>query len=117
MFNDADGQSNLQEYYAGTNPTNAASVLQITDWLRLTNGRVSLAWPSVGGSRYRVQYRNATTNNGARGTYTDIVRALTNETDLSPYGAVSTQSFTDDFTLTGGAPPGGSRYYRVRIAP
>ncbi len=112
---DADGQSNLQEYYAGTNPTNAASVLQITDWLRLTNGRVSLAWPSVGGSRYRVQYRNATTNNGARGTYTDIVRALTNEMDLSPYGAASTQSFTDDFTLTGGAPPGGSRYYRIRL--
>ena len=112
---DGDGQANLQEYLAGTNPTNAASVLQITDWLRLTNGHVSLAWPSVGGTRYRVQYRNGTTNSGARGTYTDIVRALTNEMDLGPYGTVSTQSFTDDLTLTGGAPPGGARYYRVRL--
>ncbi|HOC57362.1 MAG TPA: Ig-like domain-containing protein [Verrucomicrobiota bacterium] len=112
---DEDGQTNLQEYWAGTNPTNEASVFQIADWLRLTNGHFNLAWPSIGGTRYRVQYRNATTNNGARGTYTDIVRALTNELDLSPYGAASTQSFTDDFTLTGGAPPGGSRYYRVRL--
>ena len=54
---------------------------------------------------------------GVTGTFTDIVRPLTNEMDLGPYGAASTQAFTDDFTLTGGPPPGGARYYRVRIAP
>jgi len=43
------------------------------------------------------------------------VRLLTNEMDLSPWGTVSTQSFTDDFSLTGSAPPGGARYYRVRL--
>lgn len=112
---DGDGHSNLEEYSAGTNPTNAASVLRITDYLRLGNGHVSLSWSSVGGTRYRVQFRNGTKTSGALGTFTDIVRPLTNELDLSPYGAPSTKAFTDDFSLTGGSPPGGARYYRVRI--
>ena len=114
---DGDGQTNLQEYYAGTNPTNAASFLRITDWLRQTNGHVSLAWPSIGGTRYRIQFRNGTTNSGVQGTYTDLVRPLTNEMDLSPYGAASTQSFTDDFTLSGGSPTNHSRYYRIKVTP
>ena len=112
---DGDGQSNLQEYLANTHPTNAASVFQITDWLRLTNGHVNLAWASVGGTRYRVQFRNGATNRGVLGAFTDIVRPLTNEMDSSPYGAGSTQAFTDDLTNTAGPPPGGARYYRVRI--
>jgi hypothetical protein len=37
--------------------------------------------------------------------------------DLGPYGIMSTQRFTDDFTLTGGAPTNQSRYYRVRVVP
>jgi hypothetical protein len=98
-----------------TNPTNAASLLQITDWLRLTNGHVSLAWPSIGGTRYRVQFRNGTANSGVLGKFTDLVRPLTNEMDAAPYGAVSTQRFTDDFTLTGGSPTNHSRYYRIRV--
>lgn len=114
---DGDGQSNLQEYYAGTNPTNAASVLRITDWSRQANGYVSLTWPSIGGTRYRVQFRNGATNSGVLGTFTDIVRPLTDEMDPSSYGATSTQSFTDDFTLTGGSPTNHSRYYRVRVSP
>ena len=112
---DGDGLTNLQEYYAGTNPTNAASVFRIADWLRMTNGYVSLTWPSIGGTRYRIQFRNGTTNSGVVGTFTDLVRPLTNEMDCGPYGADSTQSFVDDFTLTGGSPAGGARYYRVKI--
>ncbi len=112
---DGDGKTNLDEYQANTNPTNALSALQITDWLRLTNGHVSLAWPSIGGTRYRVQFRNGTAASGVDGAFTDIVRPLTNELDLSPYGSESTQAFTDDFTLTGGSPTNHSRYYRIRV--
>ncbi|HOW79484.1 MAG TPA: Ig-like domain-containing protein [Candidatus Paceibacterota bacterium] len=112
---DGDGATNLQEYWAGTNPTNAASVFQITDWQRLPNGHFHFTWPSIGGVRYRVQFRNGTALSGAAGAFTDIVRLLTNEMDPSPCGTVSTQSFTDDFSLTGSAPPGGARYYRVRL--
>jgi hypothetical protein len=36
--------------------------------------------------------------------------------DLSPYGATSTQTFTDDFTLTG-APTNNARYYRIKVVP
>ncbi len=112
---DGDGQSNLAECLANTNPTNAASVLQITDLLRWTNGNVSLAWPTIGHTRYRIQYRNGRTNSGVQGTFTDLVRPLTNELDPGPYGADSTQSFTDDFSLTGGSPTNHSRYYRIRV--
>lgn len=112
---DGDGQSNLAECVANTNPTNAASLLQITDWVRLPNGHVTLAWPSIGGSRYRVQYRNGTPFSGVTGAFTDLVRPLTNELDQGFYGAPSTQSFTDDFTLTGGSPTNHSRYYRIRV--
>ncbi|HOC57364.1 MAG TPA: Ig-like domain-containing protein [Verrucomicrobiota bacterium] len=112
---DGDGQSNLAECQANTNPTNAASLLQITDWVRLTNGHVSLAWPSIGGVRYRVQFRNGSALGGVQGAFTDLVRPLTNELDFSPYGAPAAQAFTDDFTLTGGSPTNHSRYYRIRV--
>ncbi len=114
---DNDGQTNLQECLAGTNPTNAASVFRILAAPLETNGQWVLTWSSVGGSRYRVQFRNGSTNSGVKGAFTDIVRPLTNEMDLGPYGAPSTQAFTDDFALTGGPPAGGARYYRVKIAP
>jgi len=42
------------------------------------------------------------------------VRPLATEMDASPYGSASTQTFTDDFTLTG-APTNGARYYRIKI--
>ena len=111
---DGDGQSNLAEYNAHTNPTNASSVFQITEWLRNTNGYTTLTWPSVGGTRYRVQFRNGR-NTGVGGAFTDLVRPLTNEMDFAPYGEQSTQSFTDDFTLSGGSETNESRYYRVRV--
>ena len=112
---DGDGLTNLKEYLAGTNPTNAASIFHILAAPLQTNGRCSLTWSSIGGTRYRIQFRNGTTNSGVVGTFTDIVRPLTTEMDISPYGADSTQSFVDDFTLTGGPPAGGARYYRVRL--
>jgi hypothetical protein len=37
--------------------------------------------------------------------------------DLGQWGAASTQAFTDDFTLTGGPPGQGGRYYRIKITP
>jgi hypothetical protein len=109
---DGDGFSNLHEYLAGTNPTNAASLLRLTSFARQTNGHCSLTWSSVGGTRYRIQYANG----GVAWAFTDIVRPLGSEMDTNTYGSSSTQTFTDDFTLT--APPtNGARYYRVKIVP
>jgi hypothetical protein len=113
---DGDGQSNLEEFAANTNPTNAASAFRILSAGRQTNGYFGLTWSSVGGTRYRVQFSNGDTNGGFTGVFTDVVRDLTNEMDLSAYGAASTQSFTDTFSLTG-PPTNGARYYRVKLTP
>jgi len=55
---DRDGQSNLQEYRAGTDPRSAASLLQIRQ-VRLLADRVMLSFPSVAGRTYWIQYRDA----------------------------------------------------------
>ena len=48
---DADPLSNLQEYIAGTDPTNAASCFRITNGMRLGDDFL-IEWPSVSGRVY-----------------------------------------------------------------
>ncbi len=107
---DGDGLTNLQEYLANTNPTNASSVLKVISASSLANGQFSLSWASVGGTRYRVQYANRVSD-----SFIDIVRLVGAEMDPAPVGSTSTLSFTDDFTLTG--TPTNSRFYRIKVAP
>jgi len=114
---DGDGLSNLQEYQANTNATNAACAFRILSLSQLPNGQFACTWSTVGGTRYRVQFANGNAYGGLPASFTDIVRPLTNEMDASPWGTASTQSFTDDFTLTGAPPANGARYYRIRIVP
>ncbi|HLP76151.1 MAG TPA: hypothetical protein VK327_04470, partial [Candidatus Paceibacterota bacterium] len=54
---DGDGMSNLQEFLAGTNPTDIASFLymQITP-TPATGTNVLLSWPAKAGRGYRVQF-------------------------------------------------------------
>jgi hypothetical protein len=60
---DLDGQSNLQEYLAGTNPNNAASVLRITSITRGTPTLTyaTLQWTSVPTRFYVLQERTSLT--------------------------------------------------------
>jgi endonuclease/exonuclease/phosphatase family metal-dependent hydrolase len=109
---DGDGQSNLAEYLANTNPTNAASALRIIDAGWQTNGQFRLTWSSVGGTRYRVQY----SDRAVTGPYTEFVRFFAEEMDPSPLGEPSSQSFTDPFTQSGSLPSSG-RFYRVQVIP
>jgi subtilisin family serine protease len=52
---DHDGMSNLAEWLAGTNPTNAASSLRLT-LLSVSNiNNVMLGWPSVAGKTYQLK--------------------------------------------------------------
>ncbi|MDR3377951.1 MAG: Ig-like domain-containing protein [Verrucomicrobiae bacterium] len=110
---DGDGVSNLEEFLAGTNPTNAASVLRLGSPVRDAAGRVELTWPSVGGTRYRVQYCNGT--NGLDGEFLSLVRSVAVEMDAAAVGTVSTQRFVDDGSLTGGLPAAGARFYRLQV--
>src|SRR6185369_3448340 len=55
---DADGMTNLQEFLAGTDPTNANSVLRIeVSFVVATNG-VVLNWPASPSRFYRLQFKN-----------------------------------------------------------
>ena len=112
---DSDGFTNLQEYLANTNPTNAASVLRITREVLDNDGHFTLVWESIGGTRYRVRYSEGDAAGGFNGVFTDLVRPVALEMDPALVGTPSTMSFTDDFTLTGGVPASGARYYRIQV--
>jgi hypothetical protein len=108
---DGDGMTAFQEYFANTNPTNAASAFRFIGATNDPGGRTTFAWTSVGGTRYRIQYNNGALNGG----FTDIIRPANAEIDPAPNGMASTQTFIDDFTQTGGPPTNHARYYRIKI--
>ncbi len=78
---DGDGQSNLNEYFANTNPTNSASSLRVTNAAMQPNGDIVLTWSTVGGTRYRLQYCDGDANGGFNGPLIDIVRPIQSEMD------------------------------------
>jgi titin len=54
---DHDGLTNLQEFHAGTNPTNSASVIRITS-VQPSGADVVVSFPSVLGKLYRVEMKD-----------------------------------------------------------
>ena len=52
---DHDGVSNLNEYLAGTNPTNASSKFQVTSFNGQGGTNFVIQWSSVAGKRYALQ--------------------------------------------------------------
>lgn len=111
---DRDGVSNLDEYWAGTDPKDASSWLRLT---QITQGTspFQVTWSSVGGTRYRVLYSDGDAQGGFNGVFTPLPRAVAEEMDPHPSGTPGTLSFTDDFTLTGFPPPHGCRYFRISV--
>ena len=55
---DGDGMTNLQEYQAGTNPTQAGSVLRITSILDLGGNNARLTFLAISNRTYGVEYKN-----------------------------------------------------------
>jgi Tol biopolymer transport system component len=53
---DGDGVSNLQEYIAGTDPTNPNSVFRLLAGTPV-NGTMNVTWPAVMGKSYQMQYK------------------------------------------------------------
>ena len=95
---DHDGMSNLAEWLAGTNPTNAASCLRLTLLLPANTNGVVLRWPSVAGKVYRLE-RATNLLTG----FNTIVR--TNIAATAP-----TNTETDTAIL-----PSNARFYRVGV--
>lgn len=95
---DHDGMSNLAEWIAGTNPTNAASSLRLTPVSAKNPSAIAVNWQSVDGKYYWLERAtNLATGFG--------VVIATNITATSPTNTVT------DTT----APPGNQGFYRVGV--
>ncbi len=102
---DGDGQNNLAEFIAGTDPTNAASALEIQSVARSGNDIV-INWQSAIGKTNAVQ---ASAGDGS-GNYTNTY------TDISGNVIISGSTATN-YTDVGGGTNSPSHYYRIRLVP
>ena len=95
---DHDGASNLAEWVAGTNPTNAASCLRLAaPSVNGPNG-IIIRWPSVAGKTYRLERA------------TDLLTGLNAVVRSNISATPPTNSEPDATTLSSKA-----RYYRIRV--
>ncbi len=97
---DGDGQSDGMEFQAGTDPTNAGSVLRVITLSPPTSGPVQIFWSAVPGKKYRVQFKASL----ADVAWTDLPGDVT---------AADTTGFKVDAS-TGAA---AQRFYRVLLVP
>jgi hypothetical protein len=97
--NDGDGQTNLQEFLAGTNPVDAASSLRIVSIVRQPNQDVTITATSVPGRKYVLK---ATPNLG-----------------ITPFGPASPTNTASSATITftDPAPAIPHKHYRVDWIP
>jgi hypothetical protein len=95
---DGDGMNNYQESVAGTNPTNAASLLVLYSTTAATNG-LNVMWQSVDNRTY---YLQSSTNLGSPNAFSTVQSNIT--------GGVGTTTCTDP-----SATNGNSYFYRVGV--
>lgn len=104
---DGDGQNNLQEFLAGTDPTNDASLFRVIGIVRQSQD-MRITWAAVGGKRYILQ-----ATSGLSGSFS------TNDfVDLNPAASVPGTGATTFAVLhLGGATNRPAFYYRIRLVP
>jgi hypothetical protein len=96
---DGDGLTNLQEFHAGTNPTNSSSVVRITA-IQPSGADVVVSFPSVQGKIYRIEMKDDVT----LATWTLLADQITGTGNLIP--------ITDP-----GAASLAKRFYRALVLP
>jgi Tol biopolymer transport system component len=95
---DGDGHTDLEEFLAGTDPTNSGSVLRAM-LLTHPNGVTTILWPSVSGKEYRVEYKDGF----AEGGWSALPGTI------SGTGGTATAQDPN--------PAYGQRFYRVMVLP
>jgi subtilisin family serine protease len=97
---DADGASNLAEFLAGTNPTNASSALRLSARRSPGTNAVTLQWPSAAGRYYNL---------------------LRSTNLLTGFGTIiqTNLAATPPLNTATDAPPASARstFYRLELAP
>ena len=107
LDSDGDGASNLNEFLAGTDPNDPASVFRIVT-VQPEAGALRITWSTVGGKSYVVQ----TNAPPANGNFTN------NFADFSPLITMpGTGEATTNFVHAGVITNAPARYYRVRLGP
>jgi PKD repeat protein len=105
------GMSNTNQFLAGLNPTNPASLFVITSIVADSNNNVLITW-STAGVRTNVVQATSGDVNGS-GNYSNNFQDLTNATFIIN---VNDDTSTND-TDVGGATNAPARYYRIRLVP
>jgi subtilisin family serine protease len=95
---DHDGMNNLAECIAGTNPTNAASVLRLTLVSATNANNIVVSWPSVAGKNYWLQRS------------TNLLTGFNSVVGTNIAATAPTNVLTDTAVL-----PGTTRYYRAGV--
>jgi hypothetical protein len=94
---DGDGHSDLEEFLAGTDPTDEGSVLRVLTLTAVFSGDTTLVWSAVAGQAYQVEAKEAV----AGGTWQAITGPIV--------AAGDTASAVDANAV------GSARYYRVKV--
>lgn len=97
---DGDGASDLQEFNAGTDPTNLGSIFRVITVTSLLGGQKSVVWMSVPGRTYRVQFKTCVDD----ADWSELPGLVT---------AAGTTASLADATIDGGS----HRFYRVVLVP
>lgn len=100
---DGDGMTNLQEVQAGTDPTNAVSVLRVLS-VGTVGDDMQINWTVVGGRSYVVQ----TNSSPSRIGFADFSPVI-----FIPGSSATTTNYLD----VDGATNSPARFYRVRLVP
>ncbi|HVM62209.1 MAG TPA: DNA/RNA non-specific endonuclease [Verrucomicrobiae bacterium] len=104
------GISNTNQFLAGLNPTNPASVFRIISVATDTNKNITITWSAGGMQTNAVQAVSVTADGSFTTNYVDITTAphiiLPNSGDV-----------TTNYLDIGGATNTPARYYRIRLVP
>ncbi|HKQ39835.1 MAG TPA: hypothetical protein VJ063_17280 [Verrucomicrobiae bacterium] len=96
---DQDGQTDLAEYLAGTDPTNSDSVFEVLTITSVSTGQRQLVWRAEPGKSYRVEYKSDL----QAATWTSLGQVI--------YASEPTASALDT------AAASEKRFYRVALVP